>query len=223
MIPAYKLIIFDWDGTLMDSQARIVACLISAAHDLNLAQLAEKQLKHVIGLGLREAILELYPQLDDAEISCFSERYRYHFVTANETPSGLFSNVRTMLELLIEQGYMLAVATGKARRGLDQVLNDTGLKDCFHGSRCADETRSKPHPQMLEELLDDFGLQAHEAIMIGDTEYDLQMAHTINMDSLAVSFGVHEKSELLKHAPLACVDSIEELSHWLLNCNHLKL
>ena len=217
-MPAYKLIIFDWDGTLMDSQARIVACLMSAADDLNLQQLSVNQLKHVIGLGLREAIAKLYPQLSHDQITFFADRYRYHFVTANETPSGLFEHVRLMLEQLIAKGFMLAVATGKARRGLDQVLNDTGLNDCFHGSRCADETRSKPHPQMLEELLDEFGLMPNDAIMVGDTEYDMLMARTLGMDALAVSYGVHEKTSLLKHQPVSCVDNITELSQWLLQC-----
>ena len=215
---AYKLIIFDWDGTLMDSQARIVACLMSAAKDLNLHQLTEHQLKNVIGLGLREAIAELYPQLNEQQITFFADRYRYHFVTANETPSGLFDNVRAMLEDLIERGFMLAVATGKARRGLDQVLQETQLSDCFHGSRCADETRSKPHPQMLEELLDEFGILADEAIMVGDTEYDMLMARTLDMDALAVSYGVHEREALLKHQPVSIVDSISELSQWLFQC-----
>ncbi len=202
----------------MDSQARIVACLMSAADDLSLQQLSVNQLKHVIGLGLREAIEKLYPQLSYDQITYFADRYRYHFVTANETPSGLFENVRGMLEQLIAKGFMLAVATGKARRGLDQVLNDTGLNECFHGSRCADETRSKPHPQMLEELLDEFGVVSNDAIMVGDTEYDMLMARTLGMDALAVSYGVHEKNSLLKHQPVSCVDNITELSQWLLQC-----
>lgn len=213
----YQLIIFDWDGTLMDSQARIVACLEAASDDLQVPRLTTLQYKHVIGLGLREAIVQLYPNFTEAQIIEFADRYRYHFVTANETPSGLFKDVRQMLNTLNQSGYMLAVATGKARRGLEQVLADTGLADCFHGSRCADETRSKPHPQMLEELLDEFGLAAREAIMVGDTEYDLLMAGSLGMDALAVSYGVHDKDSLLKHQPVACVDSISELSDWLLN------
>ena len=213
----YQLIIFDWDGTLMDSQARIVACLEAASDDLQVPRLTTLQYKHVIGLGLREAIVQLYPNFTETQIIEFADRYRYHFVTANETPSGLFKDVRQMLNTLNQSGYMLAVATGKARRGLEQVLADTGLADCFHGSRCADETRSKPHPQMLEELLDEFGLAAREAIMVGDTEYDLLMAGSLGMDALAVSYGVHDKDSLLKHQPVACVDSISELSDWLLN------
>lgn len=217
-MPAYKLIIFDWDGTLMDSQARIVACLKCAADDLQLNQLAEKTLKNIIGLGLREAISSLYPRLEDKQVTRFADRYRYHFLTANDTPSGLFDDVQQMLESLVDKGYMLAIATGKARRGLEPVLKETGLKHLFHGSRCADETRSKPHPQMLEELLDEFGVMSNDAVMVGDTEYDMLMANSIGMDALAVSYGVHDKKNILKHEPISCVDSISELSEWLLNC-----
>ncbi len=217
-MPAYKLIIFDWDGTLMDSQARIVACLRCAAEDLNLIALSDEVLKHIIGLGLREAIAGLYADLDEGQISHFADRYRYHFLTANDTPSALFADVRIMLERLRDKGFMLAIATGKARRGLQPVLIETGLNELFHGSRCADETRSKPHPQMLEELLDEFGVEAEDAIMVGDTEYDLLMANTIGMDALAVSYGVHDKQTILKHKPLFCVDSIMELSDCLLAC-----
>ncbi len=214
----YQLIIFDWDGTLMDSQARIVNCLREGADDLQVEQLPEIQLKSVIGLGLNEAISTLYPFLTDLQVNEYAERYRYHFITANDTPSGLFADVRIMLEQLLERGFMLAVATGKARRGLDHVLQETGMKSYFHGTRCADETRSKPHPQMLEELLDDFALTAADAIMVGDTGYDLLMANTIKMDTLAVSYGVNEKQDLLKYNPLACMDSISELSQYLLQC-----
>jgi len=216
----YKLIIFDWDGTLMDSQARIVNCLKIVAQEFKLKPLAENILKKVIGLGLNEAISQLYPQLPDEQVDQFAERYRYFYITANDTPSGLFPEVRPMLNQLIEKGFMLAIATGKARRGLEPVLQDTGLKTIFHGSRCADETRSKPHPQMLEELLDEFALNADEAIMVGDTEFDIVMAHSLKMDVIAVSYGVHDKADILKHQPLACVDSVKELSQWLLKCHN---
>ena len=217
-MPAYKLIIFDWDGTLMDSQARIVACLDESARDLSLPALTKNQYKNVIGLGLSEAIRQLYPDLDTSHVQSFADRYRYHFLTANDTPSGLFADVKIMLQKLIDKGFMLAVATGKARRGLDRVLEETQLESFFHGSRCADETRSKPHPQMLEELLDEFGLISDDAIMVGDTEYDMLMARTVGMDALAVSYGVHDKDNLMKHEPLSCLDSINELSDWLLAC-----
>lgn len=220
-MPAYKLIIFDWDGTLMDSQARIVACLQCTAEEMQLHSLPENTLKNIIGLGLNEAVLSLYPQLQDEQVTYFADRYRYHFITANDTPSGLFTDVRQMLEQLSDKGFMLAIATGKARRGLEPVLTETGLKSLFHGSRCADETRSKPHPQMLEELLDEFGVTVDEAIMVGDTEFDMLMAKSLGMDALAVSYGVHDKADIVKHEPLSCVDSVNELSQWLLNCEKL--
>ncbi len=219
-MPAYKLIIFDWDGTLMDSQARIVACLQCAAKEMRLPALTENTLKNVIGLGLNEAVSSLYPQLPDDQITYFADRYRYHFITANDTPTGLFADVRQMLEQLIDKGFMLAIATGKARRGLEPVLAETGLNKLFHGSRCADETRSKPHPQMLEELLDEFGVLTEEAIMVGDTEYDILMAKSLGMDALAVSYGVHDRADIIKHEPLSCVDRISELSQWLLSCDN---
>ena len=202
----------------MDSQARIVACLQIAAEEMQLPPLTEDTLKKVIGLGLNEAVLSLYPRLQNDQVVYFADRYRYHFITANDTPSGLFKDVRLMLERLIDRGFMLAIATGKARRGLEPVLAETGLKSLFHGSRCADETRSKPHPQMLEELLDEFAVTADETIMVGDTEYDMLMAKSLGMDALAVSYGVHDKADILKHEPLSCVDSVSELSKWLLNC-----
>lgn len=135
-MPAYKLIIFDWDGTLMDSQARIVACLQCAAEEMQLPSLAENTLKNVIGLCLNEAVLSLYPQLKADQVRHFADRYRYHFITANDTPSGLFTNVRHMLQQLIDKGFMLALAKGKARRGLEPVLLETGLNTLFHASRC---------------------------------------------------------------------------------------
>ena len=202
----------------MDSQARIVACLDESARDLALPSLTDTEYKQVIGLGLKEAIENLFPQLSDTQVKLFADRYRYHFVTANDTPTGLFSDVKMMLAQLIDKGFMLAIATGKARRGLDRVLQETELVDFFHGSRCADETRSKPHPQMLEELLDEFGVFCEEAIMVGDTEYDMLMARSIGMDALAVSYGVHDKKSLLKHEPVSCLDNITELSDWLLAC-----
>jgi phosphoglycolate phosphatase len=202
----------------MDSQAKIVTCLELSAADMQQKTLSVERLKNVIGLGLNEAIASLYPNLSDSKVAQFADRYRYHFCTANETPSALFDGVREMLLQLNEQGFMLAVATSKSRRGLNAVLSETQLDGFFHGSRCADETRSKPHPQMLQELLDDFAVTADEAIMIGDTEYDMLMAKSITMDALAVTYGVHEKSRILKHQPVACVDSVKGLTDWLQNC-----
>jgi len=211
----YKLIIFDWDGTLMDSQARIVSCLRFSQEKMNLKEKNETELKNIIGLGLNEAIQTLYPDLNDEKVETFAEAYRQCYLNAGHKPLNLFDQVEDLLAQLKQTGVMLAIATGKARRGLEHALNDVGLKSFFHASRCADETLSKPHPQMLEELLDEFALLPQDAIMVGDTEYDLVMAKSINMDAIAVSYGVHDKERLLSCQPLACMANVEELASYL--------
>ena len=213
---AYKLIIFDWDGTLMDSEAKIVSCLLASAADLQLPLPTVTEAKNVIGLGLHEACVQLMPGSGRELHLQMADRYRHHFLTANQTPSQMFEGVEEMLSALDERGHFLAIATGKGRQGLDAVLEETGLKHYFHATRTADETISKPHPQMLHELLNYFGLESNEAIMIGDTEYDLQMARNAKMDSLAVSYGVHELERLLEQQPISCVHSIDEMHRWLL-------
>lgn len=212
-----KLIVFDWDGTLMDSEARIVACLRAALNDIDLPDQPDEQLKNVIGLGLKEALQQLHPQGKDKEHQQLTDRYRYHFLESSKIPSPMFDGAQTLIENLNQQGYFLAVATGKGRLGLDKVLDESGMARFFHYTRCADETRSKPHPQMLEEIISFCGVESDEAIMIGDTEYDLQMANHAGTHALAVSYGVHDKQRLLACNPLDCVDDMNELSHWLLN------
>lgn len=143
------------------------------------------------------------------------ERYRYHFITANPTGSELFAGARETIEQLAEANYLLAVATGKGRQGLNKVLEETGLGEYFHTTRCADETFSKPHPMMLEQIMDELGVEPGDTLMIGDTEYDMQLASNARTRALAVSYGVHEKARLLQHQPLHCLDAIDELGDWL--------
>lgn len=143
-------------------------------------------------------------------------RYREHFLHIDQTAMPLFDGVRAGLEEFVDRGYLLAVATGKSRRGLDRVLRETGMDSLFVATRCADEAFSKPHPKMLHDLLDYTGLRSERALMVGDTTYDLQMARTAVMDSLAVSYGVHSRESLLTHAPLACLGSFDEVRQWLL-------
>jgi len=215
MTTSTKLIVFDWDGTLMDSEAQIVNCMRDAIADLELPTLTNDQMKNVIGLGLVEACATLYPEASPADHQALTDRYRYHFLEVNKTPAVLFEGVSEMLQELSEQGHYLAVATGKGRRGLDKVLNETGLGHHFHVSRCADECFSKPHPQMLLEILDYVGVEAKDALMIGDTEFDLQMAQNAEVSSLAVSYGVHDIQRLLQCQPLDIVDDIAALRNWL--------
>jgi len=211
----YSLLIFDWDGTLMDSQAQIVNCMKSTITDLRLEARTDKQISNIIGLGLEEAIIALYPLIDSKLVTTTAQTYREHYLFKDKTPSPLFDGTKEVLTTLRESGYDLAVATGKSRRGLDKGLTETGLKEYFPITRCADETRSKPHPQMLEEILIDYNCDASTALMIGDSEYDLQLANNANVDGFAVSYGVHNLIRLLKHDPVGFIDNIRQLPEWL--------
>lgn len=218
----FNLLVFDWDGTLMDSEARIVACLRAAIGDLDLEHRTEDQLKNIIGLGLREAVDGLFPGAGEALQRDLTDRYRYHFLTADPTPSELFAGAQGVLERLADAGYLLAVATGKGRVGLDKVLRETGLEPMFQATRCADESFSKPHPQMLHELMDELGAEAAETLMIGDTEYDMLMANNAGTGALAVSYGVHAQERLMDCGPLGCIHAIDELEPWLDTLNDLR-
>lgn len=211
----FKLLVFDWDGTLMDSEARIVACIRAASSDLGLEVLPDAVIRNIIGLGLREAIEALYPGSGDDIHRGMTERYRHHFLSADPTPTQLFAGAAETLKSLDEQGYLLAVATGKGRHGLDRVLEETGLRAMFHATRCADETFSKPHPLMLTEIMEELGSEPEQTLMIGDTEYDMLMASNARTPALAVSYGVHEIERLLHHQPLGHIDDIIELLPWL--------
>ena len=211
----FDLIVFDWDGTLMDSEARIVNCLQAAFGDLGLPPPAREALRDVIGLGLDEALLRLHPGADPQTLRDLVTGYRRYFLEIDPTPSVLFAGARETLTQLAEAGYRLAVATGKGRVGLDKALADTGLGALFHATRCADETFSKPNPQMLLELMDELGADASATLMIGDTEYDMQMAVNARTKALAVSYGVHPVERLMPHAPLDCLHDISALPAWL--------
>jgi len=207
-----KLLVFDWDGTLMDSEARIVACIKASIEDLGLPPRDHDTIKNIIGLGLREAVDVLYPGFDQGIHERLPERYRHHFLTANRTPSAFFPGALETLRGLHQSGYLMAVATSKGRGGLDRVLGETGLDKLFHSSRCADETHSKPHPRMLLEIIDELGASPRETLMIGDTEYDMAMAANAGAHAVAACYGVHERERLLKYNPLACIESIKELA-----------
>jgi phosphoglycolate phosphatase len=212
-----KLIVFDWDGTLMDSEARIVTCLQAAIRDTGLPGRSPNELRNIIGLGLREALQTLYPEADEAVWDALVRHYRHHFLELDATPSPLFEGVEALLQKLQAQGHFLAVATGKGRHGLDKVLQETGLKNYFNYTRCADEAHSKPHPQMLLDIMAWLGATPDVTLMIGDTEYDIEMAHNAEVAALAVSYGVHDQQRLLAAGPLDCVSSFPELDTWLNN------
>jgi len=212
---AFDLIVFDWDGTLMDSEAKIVRCMTAAAMDAGLPDPGAAAFRHIIGLGLHEAIETLFPGADAARRRLMVERYREHFVRLDKTETDLFPGVSEGLDALKLSGYLLAVATGKARRGLDRVLDETGTAHLFSATRCADEAFSKPHPRMLQDILGQTDVAPERALMVGDTSYDLEMARNARVPGLAVSYGAHPRARLLDYAPLACLDSFAEVRAWL--------
>lgn len=209
----FELLVFDWDGTLMDSEEHIVASMERAIDDLALPSLPRSRLRDVIGLGLAEAIERLYPEIAAPLQLQIKDRYRYHFLA--EDPCEPFAGAGEVLRGLEKQGYLLAVATGKGRGGLDRVLDSTGFRPFFHATRTAEETRSKPHPQMLEEVITLCGAEPAVTLMIGDTEYDLEMARNAGVTPLAVSYGVHAVDRLRRHEPAGVLDDIRQLPAWL--------
>lgn len=211
----FDLIVFDWDGTLMDSTAAIAESIQQGCADLGLEVPSRELATHVIGLSLLGAVQTVAPGLDEAGCQKLAERYRYHFL-ARDHELVLFDGARELLDELNAAGYRVAVATGKARRGLDRVLEQSGLGVCFDATRCADESFSKPHPGMLLELMDELEVEAARTLMIGDTTHDLQMARNAGAASLAMSYGAHPVDALAAEAPLAVLHSVPELREWLL-------
>ncbi|WP_286238601.1 HAD-IA family hydrolase [Neptuniibacter halophilus] len=211
----YKLLIFDWDGTIIDSAARIVSSMQSAAKDCEFVVPGDDEVRNIIGLGLPEAIRVLIPDVTDEGIEQMRQRYSHYYLAEDTTPTPLFAGARHSLESMHSKGMRMAVATGKSRQGLNRVFADTGLAFVFETSRCADETTSKPHPHMLEEILLETGVKASEAVMIGDTEYDLEMGVRAGMDVIAVSYGAHHLDRLKGYKPVLEVDNFPELEQWL--------
>ncbi len=210
-----QLLVFDWDGTLMDSTGRIVSSMQAAVRDVGLPPLEEGRIREIIGLGLREAMETLLPGLDRPRRERVMERYRHYYLVADETPEVLFPDVKETLEALREEGYLLAVATGKSRRGLERSLEAAGLSGLFHATRCNDEAPSKPHPGMLLDLMEMSGVPPHLTLMVGDTTYDLLMARAAGAHAMAVCYGAHPPPRLLALQPLGCLRRIAELPAWL--------
>ncbi len=210
----FDLLVFDWDGTLMDSAAAITASLRDACADLEQPVPSEERARYVIGLGLTDALKYLLPELPPVAYPALLERYRYHF-QRQDRGTTLFAGAAETLRALHDTGFMLAVATGKSRRGLDRALEETALTPLFHATRCADEGFSKPHPGMLLWLLDELNVPRERAVMIGDTSHDMEMAVAADVARLGVAYGAHPRENLLKHDPVACLSTFGELSAWL--------
>ena len=212
----FDLIAFDWDGTLFDSTAIIVRCIQAAVRDVGGTVPTDKEAAYVIGMGLMQALAHAAPDVPPEKYTELDNRYRFHYIQHQDDLS-LFEGVLPLLNDLRERGHLLAVATGKSRRGLDEALHTVQLKGVFDGSRTADQTAGKPHPLMLQELMAEFDVAPERLLMIGDTTHDLQMAVNAGCASVGVSYGAHEPDAFHALQPLAVVHSVRELHDWLLN------
>jgi phosphoglycolate phosphatase len=211
----FELLVFDWDGTLMDSAAVITASLQAACGDLGLPIPSDEKARFIIGLGLHDAMAHILPELDPADYPRVSERYRHHFLL-RDSETALFPGAAETVKELHTAGFKLAVATGKGRRGLDRALETTGMASYFHATRCADEGYSKPHPAMLEVLMAVLEVGCDRTLMIGDTTHDMAMAQNAHVARLGAAYGAHSRQDLLAFEPVACVDGFSELRAWLL-------
>ena len=215
MARAAALLVFDWDGTLMDSEVRIVASMAAAIERLELEPRTALQIREIIGLGLPEAVEALFPNADGVQRTALIAGYRHQFLFECSQQEQLFEGAGAVLRELAERGFRLAVATGKSRAGLERALRNSGLQRHFQTTRCADEAISKPHPQMLEEIMLELASEPETTIMIGDTAFDLQMARNAGVASLAASYGVHPLRRLMTFEPLGWFDDLRELPELL--------
>ena len=210
----FDLIAFDWDGTLFDSTALIVRCIQAACRDVGTTVPSDEQAAYVIGLGLRDALLHAAPGFPPERYPELGNAYRRHYFAAQHEVV-LFEGTLQMLHALRGRSHLLAVATGKSRRGLDEALGTTQLKGLFDATRTADETASKPDPLMLHELMAELGVAPERTLMIGDTTHDLEMAGRAGVAGLGVSYGAHDHAAFDAHGPVFVAHSTRELHDWL--------
>ncbi|QIL78672.1 HAD-IIIA family hydrolase [Diaphorobacter sp. HDW4A] len=214
-IRRFDLIAFDWDGTLYDSTACIVQSIQEAVRDVGGTVPSDKDAAWVIGMALEPALAKAAPDVPVEKYPELANRYRYHYLKHHDDLN-LFDGVMPMLDDLRKRGYLLAVATGKSRRGLDHVLESKELQGVFDGSRTADETAGKPHPQMLNELMEQWGIEPGRTLMIGDTTHDLQMAVLAGCASVGVAYGAHDTAGFAEFRPVFVAETVANLHQWLL-------
>jgi phosphoglycolate phosphatase len=213
----FDLIAFDWDGTLFDSTAIITRCIQAAVCDVGGQTPSDEAASYVIGMGLTQALAHAAPDVSPDKYPLLGERYKFHYF-ARQHDISLFAGALDMLHDLKSRQYLLAVATGKSRRGLDEALGAVELKDMFHASRTADETAGKPHPRMLHELMAELGVVPERVLMVGDTTHDLQMARNAGCASVGVSYGAHDGTAFGALQPRFVANSVQQLHHWM--CEH---
>ncbi len=213
MAKRYDLIVFDWDGTVMDSTAVIAGSIQAACRDLNLPMPSEAAARYVIGMGLTQALRHAVPDAPESMYGSLVERYRYHFLAQDEAIP-LFAGAQDTIAELHGAGYWLAVATGKSRNGLDRAMQSSGMQSYFHATRTADEAFSKPHPEMLLEIMDELGMVHERVLMVGDTTHDLQMAINAGVDAVGMTQGAHPAEQLRELQPLALLSDFAGLRKW---------
>jgi len=214
MAKNYDLIVFDWDGTVMDSTAVIAGSIQAACRDVGLPVPSDEAARHVIGMGLKDALQYAVPEASDDMYDQLAASYRRHFL-AHDASIPLYSGARETIAELHGKGITLAVATGKSRNGLDRALHSSELGGYFHASRTADETFSKPHPAMLLELMDELAVPPERTLMVGDTTHDLKMAANARVDALAMTHGAHPEEHLSMLKTVAMLGNFDELRGWL--------
>ena len=211
----YRVIIFDWDGTLVDSTARIVDSMQIAAASVELPTLTDHAIQQIIGLGLPEALRRLWPHITATELELMRTHYSANFSFHSDVHVDFFPSAHDFFAELQSLGYILAVATGKTRRGLDEMLDSMAVRDVFAITRCADETTSKPDPHMLNEILAELNLSSEQALMVGDTSFDLDMARAINMDAVGMTHGAHDSETLLLSGAKSLCHDLNDLLDWI--------
>ncbi|WP_299572224.1 HAD-IIIA family hydrolase [uncultured Shewanella sp.] len=210
----YQLVIFDWDGTLMDSIGKIVDCMQCVASDLSLPVPTDQQVRDIIGLSILPAMENLFPNNAD-QYDDLLEAYKNYYLNINVTPSPLFDGIETVLTEIQAAGHTLAIATGKRRAGLDRMLAETGLGQYFVATRSADEAESKPHPSMITSLLEELNIAPEQAVMIGDSKLDIAMANNAGVSSIAVTYGAHSLEDLLSQNPTATANKPTDILQYL--------
>lgn len=211
----YKLVIFDWDGTLMDSTGRIVSSMLTAAQQAELPVPSAEAVRDIIGLSMEPAFVKLFGMQHADKGPTLLEYYKQAYVHEDDTPSPLYKGAVELLEQIKHSDALSAVATGKARRGLERVWTESKIKPYFSASRCGDEAQSKPDPDMLRQLLQELDVSSQHTLMVGDTSYDMAMAQALDMDRVGLTHGAHNVEKLKHCQPNFIAEDLPALSRWL--------
>ncbi len=218
-----RLVVFDMDGTLIDSQDVIIEAMGRAFSRIGMPAPSAAQTRSIIGLSLDKAVSTIAPSLSPAEVTAGVDAYRESFIemraeTGAEAAAPMYPGAMDALERLHQQdATLMGVATGKARRGLDHAYASHGIGHFFVTHQTADGHPSKPHPSMLFQALNDTGVDAERAVMIGDTEFDIAMGKAAGFATIAVSWGYHSLDRIKAAAPDYIIDGYAELDATLEN------